>query len=271
MRLVTRLSLARIKAASGAVRIIHGKRVHQTFLERCSEVILSEMGIGGKGSVMDSGEMGALDLVPNARGAVVFDVGANVGDFCRAVLERKPLAAVHCFEPSLATFATLKDLLDGECRVVLNQIALGSSVGRQILYADERRSGMASLHRRRLDHFGIEFKIEEQVAIDTIDNYCAQKCISSIDLLKIDVEGHELSVLRGGELLFGRRGVKAALFEFGGTQIDSRTFVQDFYYFFKFHGMRLNRVTPTGYLHPIQSYRELYEQFAYTNFVATLQ
>jgi hypothetical protein len=57
-------------------------------------------------------------------------------------------------------------------------------------------------------------------------------------------------------------------FEFGGSNIDSRSFFQDFYYFFKAQKFNLSRITPSGYLYPIKSYSELLEQFRCTNFVA---
>jgi hypothetical protein len=92
--------------------------------------------------------------------------------------------------------------------------------------------------------------------------------VGRIDLLKIDVEGHELEVLRGAESLFAGRGVRMVTFEFGGCDIDSRTFFQDFWYFFRERGMgRLFRITPSGYLAPIRHYREADEQFRTTNFL----
>ncbi len=59
-----------------------------------------------------------------------------------------------------------------------------------------------------------------------------------------------------------------ATFEFGGCNIDTRTYFQDFYYFFEDVGMRVLRITPSGFLTPIDSYKEVYEQFTTTNFVA---
>ena len=57
-------------------------------------------------------------------------------------------------------------------------------------------------------------------------------------------------------------------FEFGGCNIDTRTYFQDFWYFFREHGMhRVYRITPTGLLVPILGYREELEQFRTTNFL----
>ena len=57
-------------------------------------------------------------------------------------------------------------------------------------------------------------------------------------------------------------------FEFGGCDIDTRTFFQDFWYFFRERGMgNVHRMTPTGFLAAVNRYDENYEQFRTTNFL----
>ena len=57
------------------------------------------------------------------------------------------------------------------------------------LYYDQRGSGLASLSKRRLERFGIEFEGMEQIRMETLDSYCARGAIERIHLLKADVEG----------------------------------------------------------------------------------
>ena len=66
------------------------------------------------------------------------------------------------------------------------------------------------------------------------------------------------------------RAVRFVSFEFGGCNIDTRTFVQDFHYFFGNYNMQLARITPAGFWLEMGTYTELYEQFRTTNFVAYL-
>jgi hypothetical protein len=87
-------------------------------------------------------------------------------------------------------------------------------------------------------------------------------------LWKIDVEGHEIDVLMGANHMLKQNKINLITFEFGGCNIDTRSFFQDFYYFFKDRGMKLFRITPSSYLHPITSYKEIDEQFRTTNFLA---
>lgn len=56
-------------------------------------------------------------------------------------------------------------------------------------------------------------------------------------------------------------------FEFGGCDIDTRTFLQDFFYFCLTHKMTMARITPSGYFRVIAWYREMHEQFRTANFV----
>ena len=56
-------------------------------------------------------------------------------------------------------------------------------------------------------------------------------------------------------------------FEFGGCNIGTRTYFQDFWYFFKSHHFILYRITPIG-AEPINQYKESEEYFSTTNYVA---
>ncbi|MBU1864122.1 MAG: FkbM family methyltransferase, partial [Candidatus Omnitrophica bacterium] len=117
--------------------------------------------------------------------------------------------------------------------------------------------------------FNINFSQSEKVSIDTIDNYCSENNIQQIDLLKIDVEGHELDVLTGAEKMFKSCSIRIVSFEFGGCNIDTRTFMKDFFDFFTKKNMKIYRITPSGFLCPLPAYNELNEQFRTTNFIAT--
>jgi FkbM family methyltransferase len=256
-----------------AVRLT-GNRRGQRVLAWTAFVSQALMGIGTGASVGDSGERAVLEaLRASSPGPYrVFDVGANRGDYLRLVLDvlGDRDVSVHCFEPGESTFRLLgegleKDPVGG---VVLNRLALGAEPGERTLYYDEPGSEMASLTLRRLDHFGMRFDRSETVQVDTVDHYCETHGVSRIDLLKCDVEGHELDVFHGAAEMFAAGLIGMATFEFGGGNIDTRTYFQDFFYFFEGVGMSLSRVTPSGYPAPIDSYREIDEQFRVTNFVA---
>lgn len=67
--------------------------------------------------------------------------------------------------------------------------------------------------------------------------------------------------------MFSQSAIDLVTFEFGGCNIDTRTYFQDFFYFFQDRKMRIARITPAGYLYELESYKEVFEQFRTTNFI----
>lgn len=247
----------------------------QRFLRRDAALSQWLQGIGAGSDVADSGERAVLALLRQRSQPplVVFDVGANQGQFLDMVRTALDGVAstIHCFEPGKATFAMLKTGRDTIPNVVFNNVAVGREAGQATLWYDQEGSGIASMTRRDLAHFGVSFEKSETVTTITLDDYAAEHGISRIDLLKLDIEGHELDALAGASVLLEKGAVGMVLFEFGGCNIDTRTFFRDFWRVLTAAGMRLYRLTPGGYLCPIPAYEEALEQFRTTNFVAVAE
>ena len=220
---------------------------------------------GGAATVADEVSAGLSVLEPGRRSApVVLDVGANVGDWADALLRAAPTASLTCFEPSSVAFSRLQERMVGRTNVSLLPVALGRAAGSAQLWSDQDGSGLASLTRRRLDHFGMDFSHSEMVVVETLDEW-AQSAGVRPNLIKLDVEGHELDVLLSGRNTVSQSSV--VQFEFGGCNIDTRTYFQDFFYFFKELDFGLFRLSPRG-LVPIPEYRESDEAFDTSNFFA---
>ena len=249
-----------------------GNCLAQRLLER--NVYWSQylMGIGSGSGVDESGEKILFSMLKESctPPLCIFDVGANKGQFLQMALSNLDAdkCQIHCFEPCSHAFDILSRNARGNPFVSLHNIGLGKEKGEFNLYYDKPGSGTASLTKRRLDHFGVTISNLEKVAIDTLDNYCSNRDIKSIDLLKIDVEGHELDVLSGAKNMLANNNIGMISFEFGGCNIDTHTFFQEFFYLFKAHDMILYRITPSGYLHPLPHYVETFEQFRTTNYLA---
>lgn len=219
----------------------------------------------GSGTVVEEAQAAMSLLKPSSRQhPVVLDIGANHGSWTAAILATTGSATVYSFEPSELASSVLAERFDGDSRVHVVKCAVGNEVGTATLWADRPGSGLASFSRRRLDHFEIDFRHSEEVPVVTLDSWHAENPVYPV-LLKLDVEGHELAVLGGSTRTL--ESVEVVQFEFGGCNIDSRTYFQDFYYFFQKAGFRIFRLGPKG-LRPIQRYSELDEVFSTTNYFA---
>jgi len=159
-------------------------------------------------------------------GMTVCDVGANVGEltvlFSRFV---GPDGVVHAFEPVPSTFDRLSAVIEAGARtnVVLNRVALAAEPGSVVmnLYDDEHLSWSTVVERPRRPGGADVLPVRrEEVPALRLDEYCAREAIDRIDLLKIDVEGAELDVLRGSERLLRSRAVACCVFEFGATTLE---------------------------------------------------
>ena len=220
----------------------------------------------GYGSFSTEYEVAALSRLLDRPIRLAVDVGANKGLYTDAVLSRFPEAEVHLFEPSKRNVEHLNDKYKSNDNVIVNKKALSSNAGVSLLYSDVEGSGLASLVKRDLQHKNISFVFEEPVETERFDRYFFEVLRGKdVDLLKIDVEGHELEVLRGcGEAL---KSIICIQFEFGGCNIDTRTYFRDFWLFLCNLGYEIYRISPFGAI-KVQRYVEQHEYFVTTNYFA---
>ena len=252
------------------LRPAFGRKCLYHFYSRLYHLSLLGMNIGLGGNVNVSGENNVLAYIKehSAHGQpiVIFDVGANKGQYTSNLLKffRGSDFEVHCFEPGHETFNVLSAELGSAQNVKLNNFGLSDKKSESLLYYDKAGSGLASLYKRQLDYFGIDFEQSESVVLDTLDAYAEENHISVIDLLKIDVEGNELNVLAGAHKVLSECMVKAIQIEFGGCNLDSRTFIRDFWNLLH-KDFVMYRIMRDGLI-KIEQYDERLEVFTCTNF-----
>ncbi len=137
------------------------------------------------------------------RGCKTFlDVGANFGWYTTLFAKyAKNGGFVHSFEPVPSIFDNLSrnyELLDSPDNVHIINLALGESEGELTINLFEGLStGHASLSDQGRDD-AIPFKCR----MTTLDSYLDENSVENVDLVKVDIEGAELSFLKGASKLF---------------------------------------------------------------------
>lgn len=197
---------------------------------------------------------------------LILDIGGNIGEYTAEIYKTNKTAEIHIFEPSKINHEKLTKRFQSNHSIQINNCALGAENGEAILFSDQAGSPLGSLTQRNLDHVKIDFSTQEVVAIKKFDDYWLNILNSKpINFAKIDVEGHELSVLSGFEKAIAKTHV--IQFEFGGCNIDTKTYFKDFWNYFEKNNFKIYRMTPLGLQH-VKKYRENEETFLFTNYLA---
>ena len=223
----------------------------------------------GYGTASIKQEVQLLQGFLKAAPKLAIDIGGNVGAYTAELRGKNPKLEIHIFEPSATNIKKLELHFKEDSLINLVPFAVSDKSGEAVLFSNKPGSRLGSLTKRRLDHFDIPFDTSEMVKTIRFEDYWRERLNSrDLDLVKIDIEGHELSALIGfGEAI---KVTKVLQFEFGGCNIDTRTYFQDFWYYFKEHEFAIYRITPFG-AEPIYQYCELDEFFSTANYIAVAQ
>jgi len=234
--------------------------------------------IQGKGSGSTDwnteGEVNAASAHINRPKAVVFDVGAHRGEWSLQLLKAlgpTSKCRIFQFEPSKRSQAALRSL--NLSQTTLIEAAVGDNPGTATLYVPEGNfTDLAALYptTREFDFRNLA-RVEETVKVVTIDQIVAEFQLDTVDYMKLDVEGHELAVLRGARESLASKRIKALGFEFGTPHLNSRTYFYDLWDFLRAYGYTIKRICPGNILLPIEEYTEELEYYRnVSNYLALL-
>jgi FkbM family methyltransferase len=136
------------------------------------------------------------------RGDECIDVGASFGWFSTLFAKAAgPTGRVHAFEPIPSTLVALRRNLElSACdNVEVNDLALDDAAGARPIFVPEAGvSGSFRLPRQERDFDAFEIRTTR------LDDYVAARGLKRVDLIKADIEGAELSMLRGAAVTLAR-------------------------------------------------------------------
>lgn len=192
------------------------------------------------------------ELFKESNKPIFFDVGANIGNYALGLRRHFHNAEIYSFEPVKSTFDTLSKNTY-ESNIKLYNIGFSDKAGKGELYntVDNTNTEMASSYKEVFyELFQNESEIDSiEFEMDTVDNFCKKRNIANIDFLKVDVEGHELSVLKGAIGMLSTDNIKVIQFELNCHNVYSRVFLRDFYVFlkdFEFYRLSQNGLIKLG-------------------------
>ena len=163
---------------------------------------------------------------------VIFDVGANIGDWSAALLGQLKTHEIvggielFSFEPVSATAEVLrKNLVGNEACLNIEEIALSSSSGTAEIYLSvEENAGTNSLYD---DSHGQ--KKPEIINLMSAADFCDLRGISHVHLLKCDTEGHDMEVIRGALSLLKEGRISVLQFEYNHRWIFAGSSLRDIF------------------------------------------
>lgn len=136
-----------------------------------------------------------IELCKNS--TVIFDIGANTGIYSLLAKTVNPSTEVHAFEPFKAIYEKLAhNAAINQYNIKSNCKAVSNYSGDAVIYTEDPNFAYSVTVNQNLwvkDKQAIKLDIETI----TLQDYIEQNNISSIDLMKIDVETHEPQVMEG--------------------------------------------------------------------------
>lgn len=206
-------------------RIIRNKSFYPfwKFLNRLS---LYGMNFGVASGYADySGELNIIKrLKKNMTNGIIFDIGANVGDWSKCVIEEYQDIdyQLYMFEPSESAYKKMVQKISSSDTIKQFKIGFGDKSEMIKIHFDYEAQGSAGA-------FIKDAKYSEEVQIDTIDNFCQTNKIEKISFLKMDVQGYEYNILLGAKNMLKNGSIECIQFEFDEPNIENRIFFKDFW------------------------------------------
>jgi FkbM family methyltransferase len=259
-----------LKFVLNVYRWIFARRIMQKINVIFLRLTLLGLGINNGGNNWMSGERylikkvlpGTIKNTP----PVFFDIGANVGDYTKTLLDHFPDACIHAFEPHPENYSHLAKRTFSN-KIKKHNIAVGEASGELTLYdrADRDISLHASLYEGVISEIHKKEVVKFKVAVESLDDFTKREGISYIDFIKIDTEGNEFDVLQGASKLLENGNIGCIHFEFNEMNIISRVFFRDFRKIL--HNYELYRMLPKSLI-LLDDCPLTTEIFAFQNIVA---
>jgi FkbM family methyltransferase len=157
--------------------------------------------IGGHALKFVPSEEDRFKWAQNLNIKTIIDVGACTGGFALEICEILPQAKIYSFEPLIDSFRQLNKNLSQKAKFEAFNLALGDKKGKERIYHNEFSPCSSLLKAGAVLNQQLPFTqnfSEEIITVDTLDNVAENLDLEQNILVKMDVQGFEDKVIRGG-------------------------------------------------------------------------
>lgn len=137
----------------------------------------------------------------------VIDIGANKGQFALAARKCFPNAKIYSFEPLSHPAEIFKKVFVDDCNIKLFPFAISDETGEAEIHISHREdsSSLLPIGEKQNEMFPGTYEVGvEKITMKKLSDALSIDELISPVLIKIDVQGFELSVLKGSIELFSR-------------------------------------------------------------------
>ena len=190
-----------------------------------------------------NGERRVLERMRLCTPKCAFDVGANRGDWCTKFAALYPSCEIHAFEVVPATFEQLRDSVESNPNIILNNFGLSDETATIILSVADADSSVASACPiKGMKYHDQYYTRQVQGQVRKAVDYVRENGIGTIDFLKVDVEGMYLKVLKGLENAISQ--ARVIQFEYGIFNSSLHDLLSDFFVYLSGKGFIVGRIFP---------------------------
>ena len=225
---------------------IFGRKLMQKVNHVIFSLTLKAKGYSNYGNHDQTGEGNFIRIIQSELN-LCLDIGANIGNYSRFLLENSKTKVI-AFEPLQGAFLALKKTqLQFNDRLEIFNFAIGNENTEKEIYFSNDKSEKASfnLDVNQLSFVKNSNQFSQSVKIKKMDDLNILKDLQSIDLIKIDTEGYEMEVIKGGLNLINRVKPKFIQLEFNWHQLLNNQTIYQFSKILK--GYKISQILPQGY------------------------
>ena len=225
------------------------KNIYTETVWRISRKIFLNIRNDAPSMQLDIGEKNLLKhfLINNKKEKkIIFDIGANIGSWSKLALKYDKNISIFAFEAINQTYLNLeKNLSNHNADIQIFNKAISNEIGEFEIYNFGENEGTNSFFDNSISYNdkNVNPPSTEKVLTTTIDIFCKENNIDSIDFLKCDTEGNDFYVIMGCKEMFKNNRIIALQFEYNWRWINSKSYLKNVFDYFNDTNYLIGKIT----------------------------